>query len=89
MGNFVRSEARHLAREPALTVPKDPWVVVREESRGAACRAGSARGYFRFVRNWFKCVVQSEPPVALVAQLPCQPHTQVMVCSRCLYWSMT
>ena len=24
-----------------------------------------------------------------VAQLPCQPHTQVIVCSRCLYWSMT
>ena len=52
-------------------------------------REGCAARYFRLVRNWFRCVVQSEPPVAFVAQLPCQPQTQVIVCSRCLYWSMT
>ena len=28
----------------------------------------------------------TEPPVAFVAQLPCQPHTQVIVCSRWRYW---
>src|SRR5262249_41168437 len=43
----------------------------------------------RFVLNWFRCVVQSEPPVEFVAQEPCQPQTQVIVCSRCLYSSMT
>src|SRR5262249_46883698 len=63
----------------------------------AACAAlssifvrGRGRGgYLRLVLNWFRCVVQSEPPVAFVAHDPCQPHTQVMVCSRCLYWSIT
>ena len=47
------------------------------------------RRYLRLVRNWLRCVVQSEPPVEFVAQEPCQPQTQVMVCSRCLYWSIT
>ena len=46
-------------------------------------------GYLRFVRNWLRCVVQSEPPVVFVAQEPCQPQTHVIVCSRCLYSSMT
>ena len=50
------------------------------------CRA---ERYFRLVRNWFRWVVQSEPPVWFVAQLPCHPQTHVIVCSRCLYWSMT
>src|SRR5258705_5180576 len=45
--------------------------------------------YFRLVRNWFRGIVQWELPVAFVAQLPCQPQTQVIVWSRCLYWSMT
>lgn len=42
-------------------------------------RHEAAAAYFRFVRNWFRWVVQSEPPVAFVAQLPCQPHTHVIV----------
>ena len=52
-------------------------------------RGGSAgdqpASYFRLVRNWFRWIVQSELPVAFVAQLPCQPQTQVIVWSRCLY----
>jgi hypothetical protein len=37
------------------------------------------RRYLRLVRNWLRCVVQSDPPVAFVAQLPCHPHTHVIV----------
>ena len=56
---------------------------------GLTVRAPASARYLRFVRNWLRCVVQSDPPVEFVAQLPCQPHTHVIVWSRCLYWSMT
>ena len=33
--------------------------------------------------------VHSEPPRSIVAELPCQPHVQVIVCAACLYSSIT
>src|SRR5512141_604522 len=33
--------------------------------------------------------VHSEPPRSMVAELPCQPHVQVIVWAWCLYSSIT
>src|SRR5215203_2076554 len=45
---------------------------------------------YRFLpRTSNRCAVHSEPPRSSVAELPCQPQVQVMVCAWCLYSSIT
>src|SRR5215203_5853905 len=45
---------------------------------------------YRFLpRTSKRWAVHSEPPRSSVAELPCQPQVQVMVCAWCLYSSIT
>ena len=50
---------------------------------GAPVAVVKAAATQRFlVRNSDRWAVHSEPPRSFAAELPCQPQTQVIVCSR-------
>ena len=52
-------------------------------------QVGPSAGQRFLPRTSNRWAVHSEPPRSIVAELPCQPQVQVIVCAWCLYSSIT